>query len=102
MKYHVTRQHLGDKMYFPGDTREASESQVGHLVKSGVLTTTAPKRKAERTLQNKAEDGAPENKTDFEAMTLAELTEYAETNDIDLGDATRKADIIAAIEAAGE
>lgn len=35
-------------------------------------------------------------------MTVAELRAHAADNGIDLGDATRKADIIAAIELAGE
>lgn len=33
----------------------------------------------------------------FSAMTIAELTDYAEANDIDLTGATLKADIVAAI-----
>lgn len=36
----------------------------------------------------------------LEAMTVAQLKEYAEANGIDLGDAVKKADILAAIEAA--
>lgn len=31
-------------------------------------------------------------------MTVAQLTEYAEANNIDLGDATKKADILAVIQ----
>lgn len=34
---------------------------------------------------------------DFDSMTIAQLEAYADENNIDLGDATRKADIIAAI-----
>lgn len=36
----------------------------------------------------------------LDGMTVAELRDHAEANDIDLGDATKKADIIAAIERA--
>ncbi|RVK61935.1 hypothetical protein CN162_01440 [Sinorhizobium meliloti] len=32
MKFYVTRQHIGDKLYMPGDTREANESDVKHLI----------------------------------------------------------------------
>lgn len=49
--YEVIRQHLGDKMYMPGDTREATPSDVQHLVQNGVLRET----KAERKVANKAE-----------------------------------------------
>lgn len=56
MRYSVIRQHLGDKMYMPGDEREAAESEVAHLVKAGVLAkaTAAPKNKAEKAPQNKS------------------------------------------------
>lgn len=43
--------------------------------------------------------GAPEG---FAVMTIKELRGYAAEHEIDLGDATRKADLIAAIELAGE
>lgn len=36
---------------------------------------------------------AQEEKSDFDDMTVAEMREYAEKHDIDLGDATLKADI---------
>ncbi|MHA1401177.1 MAG: Rho termination factor N-terminal domain-containing protein [Candidatus Heimdallarchaeaceae archaeon] len=39
------------------------------------------------------------DEVDLEAMTVAELTELAKENKIDLGEATKKADIIKAIEA---
>jgi len=63
MKFHVIRQHFGDKMYMPGDDREASESDVKHLVKAGVLSREKPKAKAERAPANKAETAAPKNKS---------------------------------------
>lgn len=53
MKYIVAREHLGDRIYAPGDEREAVPSEVMHLVRAGVLieakveppleTKTAPK-----------------------------------------------------------
>ncbi|MBB2973953.1 hypothetical protein [Mesorhizobium sp. RMAD-H1] len=64
MKFHVIRPHLGDKMYLPGDTREAKEGDVKHLVDNGVLSTDEPKSKALGKLANKAETGAPKNKAE--------------------------------------
>lgn len=59
--YQVIRQHLGDKMYMPGDTREANPSDVKHLVDAGVLKDA--KAKAETAPINKAEKAAPKNKS---------------------------------------
>lgn len=42
----------------------------------------------------------PGKPRELESMTVAELKDYAAKHDIDLGDATKKADIIAAIELA--
>ena len=39
----------------------------------------------------------PETDEDFEKMTVSELKAYAEDNDIDLGEATKKADILRVI-----
>lgn len=44
----------------------------------------------------------PNDADGFDGMTIPELKAYAEGKGIDLGDATRKADIIAAIELASE
>lgn len=56
-KFEVLRQHFGDKQYWSGDEREASERDVAHLVKSGVLKAKAEpkvKNKAEPAVKNKA------------------------------------------------
>lgn len=57
MKFIVTRQHFGDKMYMPGDIREAAENDVVHLIRNGVLkkgkAEPAPKNKAEKPAGNK-------------------------------------------------
>lgn len=37
MKFTVQREHLGDRFYKTGDTREADEIDVVHLVNSGIL-----------------------------------------------------------------
>lgn len=68
-KYTVLRRHYGDKMYEPGDDREANVADVRHLVDSGVLepvrekAVTEPEAKAEGPApQNKAVGRAPSNK----------------------------------------
>lgn len=59
MKFNVLRQHFGDKMYMPGDAREAAETVVQHLVDRGVLAKMEDAASA-----NKAERAAPHNKKD--------------------------------------
>jgi hypothetical protein len=63
-RYRVLRQHEGDRLYKPGDLREASPCDVAHLVASGVIEVVpdaaavkaepAPRNKAERPPRNKA------------------------------------------------
>ncbi|EPE99529.1 hypothetical protein [Rhizobium grahamii] len=48
--YTVLRQHLGDKMYMPGDERQATEGDVTHLIRNGVLE----EKKSEKRVVNKA------------------------------------------------
>ena len=52
-KFKVLRQHYGDKLYMAGDTREADERDVAHLVERGVLEPV--KTKAAQPVENKAE-----------------------------------------------
>lgn len=61
MKFRTLRRHYGDRMYEPGDEREAREDDVKHLVKAGVLEPVEGKRKAAAP-ENKA-DAPAENKT---------------------------------------
>nr|WP_314437605.1 hypothetical protein [uncultured Brevundimonas sp.] len=49
--YRVQRQHLGDRLYLPGDERTADADTVRHLVENGVLV------KAEPATKNKAQVG---------------------------------------------
>jgi hypothetical protein len=70
MKFHVNRQHLGDRMYMPGETREAAEADVKHLLASGVLSKEPAAKKERRTADRKAEpalankaEPAPANKS---------------------------------------
>ncbi|WP_457663413.1 hypothetical protein [Sinorhizobium medicae] len=54
-EFTVKRQHLGGRMYLPGDTRQAAESEVAHLIRNGVLQ----KAKAPKPEKGKAEPGPP-------------------------------------------
>lgn len=55
-KFHVVREHLGDKQYMPGDTREAVRTEVAHLIPQVLVPEDeAPHRKADRKPANKAE-----------------------------------------------
>lgn len=57
-RYTVVRQHLGDRMYMPGDTRDAAQVDVTHLLANGILI----EEKAEKPVRNKAEQASPKNK----------------------------------------
>ncbi len=50
--FKVQRQHLGDKMYLPGDERTADRKEVAHLIAKGVLEPV--KGKADAHAKNKA------------------------------------------------
>ena len=56
--YTVERQHLGDRMYMPGDEHELDANEAKRLVELGVLV----ERKAAPKALNKSQKGAPENK----------------------------------------
>lgn len=54
MKFNVIREHIGDRHYMPGETREAARTDVAHLI-GKVLEEPSQKRKAARPALNKAE-----------------------------------------------
>lgn len=55
MKFKVIRAHEGDKSYSVGDTREANETDVRHLIGKCLEKMAEPmKNKAAKTAQNKA------------------------------------------------
>ena len=62
-------------------------------IKTETLATRKPDAEPEET------DGESEGETDLHGMTVAQLKKVAEDRGIDLEGATKKADIIAAIEA---
>jgi hypothetical protein len=99
-KYKVIRQHYGDRLYMQGETREIAEAEARHLVPRCLEPIAA---KAEPAPKNKAEGPAPKNKArDYADRTVDELKALAGERKVDLGDAKRKADIIAALELADE
>lgn len=71
---------------------------------NGVGETDDPKRldwfRAHGYEVEDAPEKEPAAETDVDKMTVAELKEYAARNDIELGDATKKEDILAAIKGA--
>lgn len=76
----------------PEGMKNASE-WVAFLEKQDSLADTKPNAVV-KTAEPTAEVSA------FDGMTVAELKDYAERHAIDLGDATKKADILTALEVA--
>jgi len=62
MKFSVIRQHLGDRMYMPGEEREANKSDVQHLLDAGVLAEHEGAKAEDGAPRNKAHGRAPKNK----------------------------------------
>lgn len=54
MKFNVTRRHLGDKLYEPGDEREATKGDVQHLIDAGILVPPENKATAPAETKTKA------------------------------------------------
>lgn len=81
MQFEVMRQHLGDRFYSEGDTREANEKDVMHLIKNGVLrekTTTSEVEQVPPNVTN--DDPTPADKEDevVEEETPAKARNKAE------------------------
>ena len=58
--YAVLREHEGDRLYMPGETRQLTEVDARHLVKLGVLAAAGEKpEKAEPNVSNKAAKQSP-------------------------------------------
>lgn len=78
---------------------------VGHLNSIDVLRPEAPKQQEEENqeahVQEDPDQAQPEEENqeapDLDSMTIAQLKAYAETRGIDLGEAKKKADILAVI-----
>jgi len=104
---------VGDRYLYRGAFLPKAVNQpiLDHLVGAGLVTAVT---EDDCTAQTDAQTGAvdmpadvdgsasaDDSTADLEKMTVADLTEYAEIEGIDLGDARLKAEIIAAI-VAGE
>lgn len=61
-KFKVVRSHEGDRFYKEGDTREGNEAEFKHLIPHVLVPVSS--QKAEKAPSNKAEKGAPANKSD--------------------------------------
>jgi len=48
-EYEVLRRHVGDKDYYPGDTRTADSVDVGHLIGTVLKEKAAPKPKGKKS-----------------------------------------------------
>lgn len=81
MQFEVMRQHLGDRFYSEGDTREANEKDVMHLIKNGVLRQKIATDKADQDPPNVTnDDTTPADKEEevVEEETLAKARNKAE------------------------
>lgn len=56
--YYVMREHLGDKDYVRGETRELRSEDAVHLLRLGVLSETPPEGKAKPRPEGKAKNKA--------------------------------------------
>lgn len=80
---------LGNELYPKGDSAIVNEDVCDELLAIGVISDnyeTATK--------------APGNPKTIEEMTVAELKDYAMQNDIDLGDAKKRDEILEVIQSA--
>lgn len=85
------------KTFAPGaDLSGLSRQSMGRLQRAGAFGDSA-EALGVKTKAPEADEGEGVN---LKTMTVPDLRAYAETNGIDLGEATRKADILAAIEEA--
>ena len=94
MKYTITKKPKTPNMLWDGKTKKI----IAKFNEKGVFETdnkeVAEKLKALGHTVVEAED---KKKTNVDEMTVDELKAYAAENNIDLGEATKKADILAAI-----
>lgn len=76
-----------------------AEGEAERLIKRGMIAEAAPPTPVAEPEVAPVE-GGDGDVLDLDAMTVADLVEYAAASEIDLGGATRKADILATIQAA--
>ena len=88
------------KRFFRGDVFKPAPTpeQADRLIKAACL----PESARELAVEPVVEEEEDENSVDLSKLTVDALKALAEERGVDLGDATKKADIIAAIELAAE
>jgi hypothetical protein len=72
MQYRVVREHQADKAYREGDTREAVEGEVSHLVPHVLELIGPAPSKSEATEPEAKSEPAPQNKAEPEPTNKAE------------------------------
>ena len=94
MKYTITKKPKTPNMLWDGKTKKI----IVKFNEKGVFETDE-KAVAEKLkeLGHTVVEAKEEKKTNVDEMTVDELKAYAAANNIDLGEATKKADILAAI-----
>lgn len=80
---------LGNELYPAGDSATVNEDICDELLEVGVINSNY------ETIAT-----VPENPKTIEEMTIAELKEYAAENDINLGDAKKRDEILEVIQPA--
>jgi hypothetical protein len=88
------RGYYGSKLREPGEVFDVADGVTGSWFE--------PVHPLDHDADGRKGGSLPLDGEGFDAMTVPELKAYAESKGIDLGDATRKADIVAAIELASE
>lgn len=90
---------MGTSVSFDANGAAVVDDAVGTqlLALGGYTRTDRPQEAPAKQTAAKADEEAP----DLESMNTAQLRKLARDRNIDLGDATKKADIISAIESAG-
>jgi len=86
-----------------GESKSIIAEEIKRREKAGIDPTTSDEElEALKEAQAKAKAAGATDEVDdgLDAMTVSGLKEYADKNDIDIGDASKKADIIEAIRAA--
>lgn len=86
----------------PGEPIEVPSEEGETLVRNGLASEKKLKGKSKVETATTADDDTEDatDNVDLSKMNVADLKAYAEANGIDLGDASKKADILAAIQAA--
>lgn len=89
------------KQAFPGrpDNEVRTRTiEAGEIIEGDLATVAVREKWAEEVAENELEQGKPS----LDDMSVDDLMAYAEENNIELGDAKKKADIRAAIDLALE